>query len=204
MKVTKGNDMQSESMNNSKIGISSEKPTRARFVILAILAVGTMINYLDRTVLGIAAPSLTKDLGLTATVMGLVFSAFSWTYAASQIPGGVFLDRFGNKVTYFLALTFWSLFTALQGIATGLYTLLFYRFGLGVALFSDQQPHRRYLVSTAGAGEGDQHLYGRRIYRSCRLRPWSLLDHGQLWLAFPVFRGRFGRHPLCRRLLVGL
>lgn len=112
---------------------TSARPSRARFTILAILAVGTMINYLDRTVLGIAAPSLTKDLGLTATVMGVVFSAFSWTYAAAQIPGGVFLDRYGSKVTYFLALTFWSAFTGLQGFAAGLYTLLFYRFGLGIA-----------------------------------------------------------------------
>jgi ACS family D-galactonate transporter-like MFS transporter len=92
-----------------------------------------MINYLDRTVLGIAAPALTKDLGLEAAVMGFVFSAFSWTYAAFQLPGGVFLDRFGSKFTYFISLTMWSLFTLLQGFATGLYSLIFYRFGLGVS-----------------------------------------------------------------------
>jgi ACS family D-galactonate transporter-like MFS transporter len=40
-----------------------------------------MINYLDRTVLGIAAPFLAKDLALNAATMGLVFSAFSWSYA---------------------------------------------------------------------------------------------------------------------------
>lgn len=107
--------------------------TRVRFGVLALLAVGTMINYLDRTVLGIAAPTLSKDLGLDAAVMGLVFSAFSWTYAAAQIPGGVFLDRFGSKLTYFLSVIFWSLFTLLQGFATGLYSLLFFRFGLGVS-----------------------------------------------------------------------
>jgi MFS family permease len=48
-----------------------------------------MINYLDRAVLGIAAPSLTRDLGLSAAQMGLVFSAFSWSYALLQIPGGI-------------------------------------------------------------------------------------------------------------------
>ncbi|NIF80767.1 MFS transporter, partial [Paraburkholderia sp. Cy-641] len=57
--------------------------SRARFAILALLAIGTVINYLDRTVLGIAAPSLTKELGLSAGVMGIVFSAFSWTYTLS-------------------------------------------------------------------------------------------------------------------------
>lgn len=108
-------------------------PTRARFGILSLLAVGTMINYLDRTVLGIAAPSLSKDLALSPQMMGFVFSAFAWTYAAAQIPGGVFLDRFGNKLTYFLSLTFWSLFTLLQGFATGLYSLFILRLGLGVS-----------------------------------------------------------------------
>jgi MFS transporter, ACS family, D-galactonate transporter len=98
-----------------------------------LLAVGTMINYLDRTVLGIAAPSLTQELGISAAVMGIVFSAFSWTYAAAQIPGGIFLDRFGSRITYFLSVAVWSLFTLLQGLATGLYSLLFYRFGLGIS-----------------------------------------------------------------------
>ena len=111
----------------------TSRPTRARFVVLALLATGTMINYLDRTVLGIAAPVLTKDLGLTAAVMGIVFSAFSWTYALAQIPGGLFLDRFGARLTYFLSVSLWSVFTALQGFATGLYSLIAYRFGLGLA-----------------------------------------------------------------------
>ena len=111
----------------------SRQRTRVRFGVLALLAVGTMINYLDRTVLGIAAPTLRTDLGIDAAVMGVVFSAFSWTYAVAQIPGGVFLDRFGSKLTYFLSITFWSLFTLLQALSTGLYSLLFFRFGLGVS-----------------------------------------------------------------------
>jgi MFS transporter, ACS family, D-galactonate transporter len=107
--------------------------TRVRWGILALLAVGTMINYLDRTVLGIAAPTMTKELGIDAAAMGLVFSAFSWTYAAAQIPGGIFLDRFGSKLTYFLSITFWSVFTLLQGFAGGLTSLLGFRFGLGLS-----------------------------------------------------------------------
>src|SRR5690349_3224960 len=86
--------------------------TNVRWIpILALVAVGTAINYLDRTVLGIAAPHLSKDLGLTPTEMGLVFSAFSWSYAALQIPGGIFLDRFGTRFTYFISIGLWSFFT---------------------------------------------------------------------------------------------
>jgi MFS transporter, ACS family, D-galactonate transporter len=107
--------------------------TRVRwFPILALVAIATMINYLDRTILGIAAPYLTKDLGLTATAMGVVFSAFSWSYALLQIPGGVFLDRFGTRVTYSLALTLWSVCTAIMGLVSNLTTLVATRIGVGI------------------------------------------------------------------------
>ncbi|UTX61454.1 MFS transporter [Klebsiella michiganensis] len=126
--------MNSYSHNHTTAAAASgARPSRRRIGILALLAVGTMINYLDRTVLGIAAPQLTAELGIDAAMMGIVFSAFAWTYALAQIPGGIFLDRFGNKVTYFLALTLWSLFTLFHGLAVGLKTLLLCRFGLGVS-----------------------------------------------------------------------
>ncbi|HEX4985251.1 MAG TPA: MFS transporter [Burkholderiales bacterium] len=107
--------------------------TRARFFVLGLLAVGTMINYLDRTVLGIAAPKLREELAIDAATMGLVFSAFSWTYAAMQIPGGIFLDRFGSRLTYFLSLTSWSVATLLHGLAFNVASLLGFRFALGVS-----------------------------------------------------------------------
>lgn len=107
--------------------------THARFSVLGLITVGTMINYLDRAVLGVAAPSMTQELGLDAVVMGLVFSAFSWTYAAAQIPGGAFLDRVGTRLAYFWSVAAWSSFTLLQGFATGLISLLTCRLGLGVA-----------------------------------------------------------------------
>jgi MFS transporter, ACS family, D-galactonate transporter len=112
---------------------SSVVRSKARFTALALISVGTMINYLDRAVLGVAAPSMTKELGLDAVVMGLVFSAFSWTYAAAQIPGGAFLDRVGARLAYFWSVAIWSTFTLLQGFATGLMSLLTFRFGLGIA-----------------------------------------------------------------------
>ena len=112
--------------------MSNPRTSRRWFPILALVAVGTMVNYLDRTVLGIAAPYLTKELGLTAASLGIVFSAFSWSYALLQIPGGVFLDRFGTRTTYTLALTLWSGFTALMGLVAGLPSLILTRIGVGV------------------------------------------------------------------------
>lgn len=107
--------------------------TRTRFMILALISGGTMINYLDRTVMGIAAPAISQDLGLSAVMMGLIFSAFSWTYAAAQIPGGILIDRLGTKLTYWLALTLWSVFTALQGLAQGFASLLGLRMLVGAS-----------------------------------------------------------------------
>ena len=109
------------------------RATGGRYAVLALIAIGTTINYLDRTLLSVAAPSMAKELGIGAVTMGLVFSAFSWSYALAQVPGGVFLDRMGVRVTYFLSVAFWSVFTALQGFSTGLVSLVVYRLGLGAA-----------------------------------------------------------------------
>jgi ACS family D-galactonate transporter-like MFS transporter len=112
--------------------MSTARTSRRWFPVLALVATATMVNYLDRTVLGIAAPYLTKDLGLTAASLGIVFSAFSWSYALLQIPGGIFLDRFGTRTTYSLALTLWSGFTALMGVVSSLPGLIITRIGVGV------------------------------------------------------------------------
>ena len=114
-------------------GTIALRPSRARFGMLGLIATGTLVNYLDRTVLGIAAPALTKELAIDAAVMGIVFSAFSWSYAAAQIPGGLFLDRFGTRLTYSLSVGFWSLFTLLHSLAGGLSSLLGLRLMLGIS-----------------------------------------------------------------------
>jgi ACS family D-galactonate transporter-like MFS transporter len=112
---------------------SAARASRIRLSILALITVGTMINYLDRTVISVAAPLLSSDLGLNAAMMGVAFSAFSWTYAASQIPGGILLDRFGVRLTYYWSVTLWSICTALQGLSMGLASLVGARHAHGVA-----------------------------------------------------------------------
>jgi ACS family D-galactonate transporter-like MFS transporter len=126
-------DLPEPGPQTANAAVAGARRTTVRYRILALLAIGTMINYLDRTVLGIAAPQLTKELGINAALMGLMFSVFSWSYVASQIPGGLFLDRFGSKVTYFLSMTFWSLCTLAQGLVHGIAPLFAFRLGLGVA-----------------------------------------------------------------------
>ena len=61
----------------------------------------------------------------------MVFSAFSWSYALLQIPGGIFLDRFGTRLTYIAVADVWSLFTALMG-SCSLPGLVLTRIGVGI------------------------------------------------------------------------
>ena len=107
--------------------------TRARIGILALISIATLLNYMDRAVMGVAAPSLTAELRISPEMMGFIFSAFSWTYAAAQIPGGLLLDRFGTRITYAGSLILWSFFTLLHGIAGNVAMLFGFRLALGVA-----------------------------------------------------------------------
>ena len=109
------------------------RPTRTRFAVLALICFATMLNYADRAVLGVAAPAMTAELAISPAMMGLVFSVFSWTYAAAQIPGGILLDRLGTRLTYALSLLLWSFFTLLHGFAYGVAALIAFRLLLGIA-----------------------------------------------------------------------
>ncbi len=108
-------------------------PTRARFGVLALITFATMLNYVDRSVMGVAQPSLVRELAIGPELMGLIFSAFSWTYALAQIPGGLVLDRLGSRLTYGLSLALWSLATMLHGFMSSVVGLFSARLALGIA-----------------------------------------------------------------------
>jgi ACS family D-galactonate transporter-like MFS transporter len=109
------------------------KPTRVRFGVLALITIATMLNYVDRSVMGVAQPSLVSELAIGPEVMGLIFSAFSWTYAFAQIPGGLVLDKIGVRLTYGLSLGLWSLATMLHGLMSSVAGLFSARLALGIA-----------------------------------------------------------------------
>ncbi|MFO1502208.1 MAG: MFS transporter [Steroidobacteraceae bacterium] len=109
------------------------KPTRRRLGVLALITLATMLNYVDRSVMGVAQPFLVKELTISPEMMGLVFSAFSWTYALAQIPGGLVLDRLGARITYGLSLALWSLATLVHGLMASVAGLFSARLALGLA-----------------------------------------------------------------------
>jgi D-galactonate transporter len=91
-----------------------------------------VINFVDRANLAIAAPSIRSELGLDAVGMGLVLSAFFWTYAFLQLPAGWFIDKVGVRISLALAVGWWSAFTIATGAARGLAQLVGVRLMLGV------------------------------------------------------------------------
>lgn len=104
----------SKNKNKSPIN-TTQKKTNVRWFMVFLLFAVTALNYADRAILSIAGTDMSRDLAFDSVMMGLVFSAFAWSYVAGQIPGGWLLDRFGSKKVYFWSIFLWSTFTLLQG-----------------------------------------------------------------------------------------
>lgn len=124
-------------MNDKKTipnqSVHAGKPTRKRWFMLSLIFILTAINYLDRTNMAVAAPSMSAELGFSAATMGMLLSAFAWAYALMQVPGGCFLERFGPRITYTISLFFWSLFTMIMGLGHSFLSLFGIRMAIGAA-----------------------------------------------------------------------
>ncbi len=111
--------------------IDQLKGTRIRYAMLGLVFVNVMINYLDRTNISVAATAISGELQLSTVQLGLIFSAFGWTYAALQIPGGLMADRIAPRLFYALCLVTWSIATLLQGFVRGFASLFAFRLATG-------------------------------------------------------------------------
>src|ERR1700761_6549717 len=110
---------------------AAESPSTVRWRIFAIVFVMVVINLIDRTTLSIAMPTIGKEFALSPTEQGVVLSAFFWSYAALQVPGGWLIDRFGPRALIAASTVLWGLCQTLAGFATGGFVLLLTRIGLG-------------------------------------------------------------------------
>ncbi len=110
-------------------------PTHARHTVTAFTLALVAVAYLDRVCIATAAPAMKSALGLSDAQMGLVFSAFTFSYALFEVPSGWLADRFGARVTLTRIVVWWSAMTAATGLATGFRSLLCIRllFGIGEA-----------------------------------------------------------------------
>src|SRR6478752_4904113 len=107
--------------------------TRIRWkVMFAVFLIAT-VSYLDRTNLSVAAPVLRQELQLSPTQLGLVLSAFSWSYAIAQIPAGLVAAWLRPRLTYLVALWLWCILLALTTLATSFAGLVLFRIPFGLA-----------------------------------------------------------------------
>jgi len=112
--------------------MASPTQSRFRWTIVIMEFLGTTINYIDRANLGVALPTLRKDFGISPADQGLILGAFFWTYAALQLPSGWFVDKVGPRISYTLAVVWWSIFTSATAIARGFTSLFGFRLLLGI------------------------------------------------------------------------
>lgn len=119
-------------VEKNMLEISMHKRTNIRWFVAAMMWAAIAINYIDRTVLSAGATHISKEFNLSSGEMGILMSAFFWSYALLQIPAGWIADRIGQKKTLGFAVGWWSIMTAITGLAVGFKSLLGFRVALGV------------------------------------------------------------------------
>ncbi len=139
---------------------------QASRLVLLISCLMYFVFYIDRVNISTAAPVMQQDLGLTATELGIAFSAFAYPYAFFQIAGGWFGDRLGPRKGLFICSLIVAVSTIWTGIAGGLLSLFLARLALGIgegpafptatrALSSWMRPDQR------GWAQGITHAFSR-------------------------------------------
>jgi ACS family glucarate transporter-like MFS transporter len=103
-----------------------------RYRVLALLCSLTTLTYLDRICISIVGVRIKDELHLDNTQFGWVLASFALAYALFEIPSGALGDRIGPRAVFIRIVLFWSLFTVLTGVVTGLIGLLIVRFLFGV------------------------------------------------------------------------
>ncbi|HWX55825.1 MAG TPA: MFS transporter [Verrucomicrobiae bacterium] len=105
---------------------------RRRWGIALLLGFGVLVNYFDRVNLSVSQEALHNAFGISTVTFGYLLSAYSWTYAALQLPSGLILDRFGVKLVGRIGAFLWSVASFAAAISTGLWGFLGARLLLGV------------------------------------------------------------------------
>ena len=111
--------------------IEAQPKSRSFAPTLALLLVAVLVNYADRGNLALAAPLLKTEWGLSASELGILFSAFFWSYMALQVSVGWLVDQYNATAVMAAGFLVWSLATAATGLTGGFTSLLLMRLVLG-------------------------------------------------------------------------
>ena len=100
------------------------------FLILLCFC-ANVICFLDRVNISIAAPFIMQHYGWSENEMGIIFSAFFVGYVIFMIPGGIVADRYGPRIVLAGGMAFWSIFTCLTPLFSGIWSMSMCRFLIG-------------------------------------------------------------------------
>ena len=103
-----------QAMSVGSVHAGDERATSVRWRIVAWIVLASLVAYVLRFNMSVAAPTMMRDLGLSETQLGLILGAFAWTYALCQIPGGILGARFGPRRTMTVLFIAWFATTALM------------------------------------------------------------------------------------------
>ena len=103
-----------------------------RWWIIALVALATVINYIDRSALAIMWPDINKDIGLGKEQYAMIMTMFMIAYAISQTLSGKLYDWIGTRMGFVISIVVWSLSAALHAVARGAASFSFFRFMLGL------------------------------------------------------------------------
>lgn len=112
-------------------GDTPQQPTASRRLVL-LLSAALFINYVDRGNLSTAAPLIQDQLQLSATQLGVLLSAFYYSYVLAMAPVGWLAERFGAHRVLGTGVAIWAVSTFLTGFAVGFASLLLLRLLLGL------------------------------------------------------------------------
>lgn len=114
------------------IGDESAKGRSYKWYILGLLVLGSVMNTVDRAVISVVVEPLKAEFHLADKQIGMLHMAFGVTCAAALLPMGWLIDRVNRRVLLSVAITAWSVLTALSAFASNFATLLVARMGVGI------------------------------------------------------------------------
>ena len=128
--------MANNHVKNEPVEVSEKlnKVGRYRWTILALVFYATSVNYFDRSIIGVLAPTLTRLFGWSNTDYANIQIAFKAAYAIGMLTMGGIIDRLGTKKGYALSIGIWSIFGMLHAAVRPFFSVLGFsiaRFGLG-------------------------------------------------------------------------
>jgi MFS transporter, ACS family, hexuronate transporter len=134
--------------------IKTESIGKYRWTICGLLFFATTVNYLDRQVLSLLAPDLSKEFGWTNTDYANITAVFQFVYALSMLFAGRLIDKLGTKKGYILAIIIWSIGAIMHAYSVPIGTLVSHVF-VWVGLAAVPVSIAGFMISRAVLGFGE-------------------------------------------------